>query len=176
MTRSPAEQKNLDAALWLAVTNADEGQIRRFLAAGANPNFKTEGDRSAFSEAIQLTMFDMAMLMIEYGADLNYQAVPGVSPPLFVAAIIRDATKKTIVRTTFVARHGIDFSKKFTWNDQPGANVQYLLADLPQILTEPERAYLPQLRAIVDAQLATVTKLRQEKLHRHRAKQRPFKL
>lgn len=176
MSRTDDRQEVLDYALFLAVSNANEHKVRQFLGEGANPNRATEGCRSAFAEAANLMMFDLAALMIAHGADVNYQENKGHSVPPWVSALLRDAMKQTTARTAFYIKHGADFSLPFVYADKP-ADVYKVLDDMKLVLIERERIALRAVRALVDTELAVVTRQRQQRMgNAHLKNKGKFKL
>lgn len=176
MSRADDRQAVIDHALFIAVSNADMARIQQYLAEGANPNVPVDAGRSAFGVALWLGMLDVAADLIKHGADINLQRDDGTGAPVWLAALFRDATKNTTVRTAFCIRHGADFSLPFTYGNRT-VTVLEALDELRMVLSQSERAGLKVVRGMVEGELAVATRQRQQQLGTlRRGDNRKFKL
>ncbi|KAF5324036.1 hypothetical protein D9611_008306 [Ephemerocybe angulata] len=69
--RMKQRQKDLDMGLGGAINAKDRSMVRTWIARGANPNAKFEGDTSAMHMACNLEDLDLIRSLLEAGADPN---------------------------------------------------------------------------------------------------------
>ena len=163
MSRADDRQAVLDQALFLAVSNGDEKMIRHYLDEGADPNAPVDAGRSAFGVAVWLQMLDTAQDMLARGARINQQRDDGQGAPLWLAALFRDATKQTTARTQFCIRNGANFALTFKYGERT-VGVLEALDEFRSVLGRAEREGLQAVRALVVAELAVVTRARQQQM------------
>lgn len=162
MTRADDRQAVIDQALYLAVNNGDEKNMRAYLAEGANPNTPVDGGKSAFGTALWLQMLDVAQEMLSYGADINFQRGEE-GAPIWLTALLRDGMRQTTARTQFCIDHGANFAMTFKYGERM-VTVLQALDEVATVLSEKERDGLRAVRRMVEAELALDTRARQQRL------------
>lgn len=85
----PAVAKKDGKALFDAVKKGDEALVRQLIAEGSELNYEFQGD-TTLDNAIRYRKVDIARILLEAGADPNFQDSVYGGTPLFIATQMRD--------------------------------------------------------------------------------------
>lgn len=85
----PAAPKKDGKALFDAVKKGDEPLVRQLIAEGSELNYEFQGD-TTLDNAIRYRKVDIARILLEAGADPNFQDSVYGGTPLFIATQMRD--------------------------------------------------------------------------------------
>ena len=118
----PAAPKKDGKALFDAVKTGDEEAVRRLIAEGSDLDYQFGGD-STLENAIRYRKVNIARILLEAGANPNFQDAESGGTPLFIAAQMRDDdtlallidkykanVNATLTNGRTVLHHAADFS------------------------------------------------------------------
>lgn len=161
---APLTHKQIQENLVIAIIRRDWQMIDKCLARGGDIYaLRADGKNTVFTFAIGLGHIDLLTGLLDRGAQLHYQTIPGESVPALAVAVMRDLAFLSTARVKILQDRGADPDISFRYNNLSQQTVGDMLRDILPHAIPPEDDLIAEMQGLL--QVARDQRDYKKKLH-----------